>query len=184
MRSARSSPVAPSAPGQADGFSGQRIVVLPPAVTRRALAEPLFSGLLPTDIGWYPAARGHRPERPVGVGETIFLHCLSDSGWIKLRGARHTVNTGNLVAIPPGEDHAYAADPRRPWTLRWFHLAGRDLPPFSANSASMPPRPSARSPTTPPSPCSSTTPSPPSNSATRPPRRFLSARACARCSRA
>jgi AraC family transcriptional regulator of arabinose operon len=115
-------------PGRTDGFSGQRIVVLPPAVTRRALAEPLFAGLLPTDIGWYPAAHGHHRERLVGVAETIVLHCLSGAGWVELRDARHTVNTGDLVALPPGEAHAYAADPLRPWTLRWFHLAGQDLP--------------------------------------------------------
>ena len=122
----------PSAVGRADGFYGQRIAVLPPAVTRRALAEPLFAGLLPTDIGWFPAARDHRRERSVGVAETIFIHCLSGIGWVELRGVRHPANTGDLIAIPPGEANAYGADPRRPWSLRWFHLAGRDLTAFLA----------------------------------------------------
>ncbi len=127
-------PVPRSAPAavRPDGFSGQRIVVLPAAVTRAALARPLFAGLLPTDIGWYPAARGHRRERPAGSAETIFIHCLAGAGWCELGGRRHPVNQGDLLALPPGLAHAYGADLRQPWTIRWFHLAGADLPALRA----------------------------------------------------
>lgn len=131
---------------RADGFTGQRIVVLPADVARRALAEPLFAGLLPTDVGWFPAARGHCRERKVGLGETIFLHCLSGAGWVDVRGRRHEVRAGELVAIPAGEAHAYGADARRSWTLRWFHLAGADVPALLAElglDATTPKRPLA-----------------------------------------
>ena len=123
----RSSPAAV----RPDGFSGQRIVVLPPSVARTALARPLFAGLLPTDIGWYPAARGHRRERPAGSAETIFIHCLAGSGWCELEARRHTVSQGDLLVLPPGLAHAYGADARQPWSIRWFHLAGTDLPALS-----------------------------------------------------
>lgn len=113
-------------------FSGQRIVVLPPSVVARALTRPLFAGLLPTDIGWYPAARGHHRERPAGSAETILIHCLSGAGWCELAGRRHAVKAGDLVALPPHVAHAYGADSRRPWTLRWFHLSGADLPALCA----------------------------------------------------
>lgn len=117
-----------AASAREDGFGGQRIVVLPRAVTAQALREPLFAGLLPTDVGWYPAARGHRRERPAGAAEFIFMHCLAGAGRVEVGGASHAVSAGELVAIPAGAPHAYAADAERPWTLRWFHLAGRDLP--------------------------------------------------------
>ena len=122
-----SRPARPPA-GRADGFSGQRIVVLPADVARRALADPLFAGLAPTDIGWFPAAGGHLRERRAGLAETVFLHCLAGAGWVELRGRRQAVAAGDLVAIPAGEAHAYGADADRPWSLRWFHLAGADLP--------------------------------------------------------
>lgn len=120
--------VAPAAPAREDGFSGQRIVVLPSTVTTQALREPLFAGLLPTDIGWYPAARGHRRERPTGAAEFIFMHCLAGAGRVDLNGASHAVAAGELVAIPALTPHAYAADADHPWSIRWFHLAGHDLP--------------------------------------------------------
>jgi AraC-like DNA-binding protein len=124
-----------------DGFSGQRIVVLPPSVARRAAAEPLFAGLLPTDIGWYPAARGHHRSRPAGAAETIFIHCLAGAGWCDLGGRRHPVGPGDLLALPPGPAHAYGADPRRPWSIRWFHLLGADLPALRGELGLDPDRP-------------------------------------------
>lgn len=142
----RPAAAARAASAREDGFGGQRIVVLPAEVARRALAESLFAGLLPTDVGWYPAARGHRRERRIGLAETIFLHCLSGSGWVEVRGRRHEVLAGELVAIPAGEAHAYGADSDRPWSLRWFHLAGADVPALLAElgvDAATPKRPLA-----------------------------------------
>ncbi len=116
------------APEREDGFGGQRIVVLPRTFTTQALSEPLFAGLLPTDIGWYPAARGHRRERPAGASEYIFMHCLAGAGQVELDGTSHVVTAGELIAIPAHTPHVYAANTDHPWTLRWFHLDGQDLP--------------------------------------------------------
>jgi len=114
--------------GNTDVFEGQRIVVLPASVVRGARAQPLFSGLLPTDIGWFPSALGHQRPRPDGAAETVFIHCMAGAGWCELGGRRHDVRAGDLVALPPGAAHAYGADDHRPWTIRWFHLIGNDLP--------------------------------------------------------
>lgn len=111
-----------------DGFRGQRIVVLPPSVIREAITRPLFSGLLATDIGVYPCAKGHRRERPSGAAETIFIHCVAGGGWCELAGRRHVLKQGDLLAVPPGCAHAYGAEERNPWTIRWFHAIGNDLP--------------------------------------------------------
>ncbi|AKC84079.1 hypothetical protein IMCC26134_10625 [Verrucomicrobia bacterium IMCC26134] len=119
----------PQTPAGSPGFfRGQRIVVLPPSVVRNALAQPLFSGLLPTDIGWFPSASGHHRVRPAGAAETVFIHCISGAGWCEWGGRRHTVGAGDLVALPSHAAHAYGADQRHPWTIRWFHLVGADLP--------------------------------------------------------
>lgn len=107
-------------------------MVLPRGVCAQALREPLFAGLVPTDIGWYPAARGHRRERAAGAEEHIFLHCVAGAGWLEAGGIRRVVTAGELLILPAGQAHAYGADEARPWTLRWFHLAGRDLPELCA----------------------------------------------------
>jgi AraC family transcriptional regulator, arabinose operon regulatory protein len=103
-------------------------VALPVSVVNGAQVQPLFTGLFPTDIGWYPAATGHYRARPAGADETIFMHCVEGAGWCELDGRRHEVREGDLIALPPGRPHAYGADGRRPWTIRWFHLIGDDLP--------------------------------------------------------
>lgn len=115
-----------------EGFHGQRIVVLPASVVREALAQSLFAGLLPTDIGWFPAASGHHRARPAGAAETVFIHCVGGSGWCELDGRRHSMQAGDFVALSPGDSHAYGADRRHPWTIRWFHLTGADLPALQA----------------------------------------------------
>ena len=118
----------PPQPPSPDFFEGQRIVVLPPSVVRDALVQPLFAGLLPTDIGWFPSAVGHHRSRPAGAAERVFIHCIAGAGWCESGGRRHPVGAGEIMALPSGLPHAYGADPRRPWTIRWFHLVGADLP--------------------------------------------------------
>lgn len=127
-RSALHAAPRPASSGSPDGFSGQRIVVLPASVVNDARERPLFSGLLPTDVGWFPSAAGHLRNRPAGAAESVFIHCVGGSGWCEHGGRRHPVREGDFVALPPRAPHAYGADERRPWTIRWFHLVGGDLP--------------------------------------------------------
>jgi AraC-like DNA-binding protein len=126
MQPAHSTPA--DSAGIPDSFHGQRIVVLPPSVVRTALETPLFAGLLPTDVGWFPSASGHHRSRPAGAAETVVIQCVAGAGWCDFGGRRHTVRSGDLIVLPPGAPHAYGADRRRPWTIRWFHLIGSDLP--------------------------------------------------------
>lgn len=113
-----------------DGFRGQRIVVLPRDVVAKARVHPLMGGLLPTDIGIFPAAKGHLRERRIGLDQAIFICCAKGAGWCELLGKRHEVPTGSLLVIPPGEPHVYGTDNKRPWTIFWFHLVGTDVEPF------------------------------------------------------
>jgi AraC-like DNA-binding protein len=106
------------------GFSGQRIVVIPRSVVRQARRYPLLAGLLPTDVGYFPRARRHLRERRNGVDQAIFIYCTKGEGWCEIAGKRHRIGTGDLLAIPPGVPHAYGADQKQPWTILWFHAVG------------------------------------------------------------
>lgn len=107
-----------------DGFPGQRIVVLPRRVVHAASREPLLVDLLPTDVGFFPAARGHFRERPRGAGQAIFIYCTRGRGWTEIGGSRHAVGAEDLLVIPSGCPHRYGADAGHPWTIHWFHAMG------------------------------------------------------------
>jgi AraC family transcriptional regulator of arabinose operon len=114
-------------PQKGEGFQSQRIVVLPQPLVRSARMHPLLCGLLPTDIGFFPNAKGHLRERPVGVDQMIVIYCAKGSGWCELRGLRHEVTAGSLIVLPPREPHAYGSNTRGPWTISWFHAVGDDI---------------------------------------------------------
>lgn len=117
-------------PQKGEGFRHQRIVVLPRAIVKSSCVHPLLRGLLPTDIGYFPAARGHLRERPTGADQTIFIYCSRGMGWCELRGQRHEIATGSLFVVPAGEPHAYGTETRRPWTISWFHAIGDEILPM------------------------------------------------------
>lgn len=109
---------------KAEGFSGQRIVVLPRSVVESALKRELLRNLLPTDIGFYPKAKGHFMERLAGVDQSIIIYCIKGRGWCEMGGARREIAPGELLVIPPGTPHTYGADEKRPWTIYWAHIKG------------------------------------------------------------
>jgi AraC family transcriptional regulator, arabinose operon regulatory protein len=107
-----------------EGFPGQRIVVLPSTVVERAQCHPLLTNLLPTDIGYFPRARGHLMERPNGVAQAICIYCTKGAGWCEINGRRHSVHAEELLVVPPNTPHVYGADEKRPWSIDWFHVQG------------------------------------------------------------
>jgi len=115
-----------------EGFPGQRIVVLPRSVVAQAQKQPLTSGLMPTDVGYFPRAAGHLRERSEGIDQAVFIYCVRGAGWCDLAGQRYPVRAGELLVIPPQVRHAYGADERKPWTIHWFHAQGDSLANFLA----------------------------------------------------
>ncbi|HVR21493.1 MAG TPA: helix-turn-helix domain-containing protein [Polyangiaceae bacterium] len=103
-------------------------VVLPLAVRRRALDDSLLSGLFPSHVGFFPAAREHRIVRSAGLTSTIFNYCVQGSGFCTVAGKRHEVRSGELAVVPAGEPHAYGTNADDPWTLHWFHAMGANVP--------------------------------------------------------
>jgi AraC-like DNA-binding protein len=111
-----------------EGFAGQRLVVVPRPVLANALRDPLLRGLLPSDAGYYPKAKGHTCARERGCPEAIFIYCADGSGWCELSGRRHDVASNQLLVIPASAPHVYGAAKKTPWTIHWFHAVGSNVP--------------------------------------------------------
>jgi AraC-like DNA-binding protein len=108
----------------ADGFPGERLTILPPAVLRRANALPGCRGLCVTHTGRFDHVQGHYVRRPHGTPEHILIVCLNGAGRGHTAGAGWSLRGSEGVILPPGQPHDYAADADSPWTLIWFHFVG------------------------------------------------------------
>lgn len=104
--------------------------MLPRPVVAGALKHPLLGGVLPTDVGYFPAADGHLRERAAGVEQAIFIYCSKGAGWCEMAGERHRVVPGDLLVVPSGTPHAYGAEAGTPWTIHWFHAQGSQVAAF------------------------------------------------------
>ena len=111
-----------------EGFKGQRIVVVPRPVLERTARDPLLKGLLPTDAGYYPRAKGHTCAREHGAPETIFIYCAEGDGWCELEGHWHDITANQLLVVPASTPHVYGAAKSIPWTIHWFHAVGTNMP--------------------------------------------------------
>lgn len=110
----------------AEGFQGQAMHGLPRPLLAEAARHVLAAELHPTDIGWFPRARGHFRERPAGAAEHILIVCVAGSGWFEIDGRRGVLRRGGALWIAAGRPHAYGASERDPWSIHWVHLAGED----------------------------------------------------------
>lgn len=114
----------PSSPGRADGFPGQRMVVLPRLIAREAVAHQLPISLIPSDVGYFPKAKWHYFERPNGSRQLILILCVQGKGWVKFDRREYSIAPGQLLVIRPNQPHSYGADCDEPWTIYWCHASG------------------------------------------------------------
>ena len=108
----------------AEGFPGQRLIVLPPAVLHRAARLPVCRDLTVTHIGVYQTAPHHFVDRPRGAKEHILIVCQGGKGVCSLRHRRHHLTTGHAIVLPAGLPHRYWADEKDPWKIFWVHFTG------------------------------------------------------------
>lgn len=107
-----------------EGFPGQRSIVLPrPVVAAWLKGRPLID-MVPSDIGHYPKAQWHFVERGEGIDQSVLIFCQSGTGWARVAGNTLRIRPGQVLVTPPGQPHAYGADPSDPWTIYWVHLDG------------------------------------------------------------
>jgi AraC family transcriptional regulator of arabinose operon len=108
----------------AEGFPGQRLIVLPPAVVRRATALPVCRDLMVTHIGAYQTAPHHFVDRPKGTKEHILIVCQGGQGVCSIQNRRHRMTTGHAIVLPAGLPHQYWAEENDPWKIFWVHFTG------------------------------------------------------------
>jgi len=109
-----------------DGFTGQRMVVVPAPAVRSARRRPVTDRLLVTDAGVFPHAARHGRSRPTGAGEHVLLVCTGGAGWSRTSDGRSAVGPGDVVLLPAGVAHEYGAAADDPWTVWWLHAVGPD----------------------------------------------------------
>lgn len=107
-----------------EGFPGQRLVIIPPAIAVRASRRLITQELCVTHIGHFSAASDHYVERPHGTSQHILIACISGKGSCVLDGREWQIEPGNLLFLPPREYHIYGANSQTPWTIFWIHFRG------------------------------------------------------------
>jgi len=103
---------------------------LTPAFMVRTLAEhPLTRDCYPTAMGYYPRARNHRMSR-FRHDDNLLIYCVDGGGRLDVAGQRYDVAAGDLVLLPQGLAHSYAASAAHPWSIYWVHALGEGTPAF------------------------------------------------------
>lgn len=108
----------------ADGFPGQRLVVLPEELLRAARRQPVLRDLRVTHIGAFRADHRHFVERERGARQHVMIACLAGRGSGRTGEGDWSVGRGELVFLPAGWAHSYRADPEQSWTIFWVHFEG------------------------------------------------------------
>ena len=109
---------------QKEGFSGERIIVLPQIMVENSQKDPLLSSLYITDIGYYPNAYNHYCERKSPISEYVLLYCISGRGFFRYNDEEYLLNKNQYVVLPSGISHTYWSDNDNPWTIYWIHFNG------------------------------------------------------------
>lgn len=109
------------------GIPGQRVAGMPKQAVEHAMRHPLLRALIPTNVGIFPHADGHKFESPNGTDQLVLIYCAKGRGWCEMGGHRHEVRPGDLLVIPPLTPHAFGADPDDAWTIPWVHLTGENV---------------------------------------------------------
>lgn len=120
----QSPPLPPSTVRVAEGFAGQRLLVVPADRLEAGAALPVVRDLQITHIGHFQAARHHFIQRRKGCSQHILIYCLKGSGQCKVEGKAWRVRPGDLVLLPAKMSHTYFAETDDPWSILWVHFSG------------------------------------------------------------
>lgn len=102
--------------------TSQRIVA--PVVIRQQLKQhPLAKDCYPLAIGFYEKAFNHRMSR-TRHDDNLLIYCFDGKGHVKTERWSGEVAAGELVLLPSGVSHQYAADSEDPWSVYWCHFSG------------------------------------------------------------
>lgn len=102
----------------------QGIRFVTPAFMRSKLARhPLTRECYPAAMGYYPEARGHRMHRE-RHDDNLLMYCVAGRGLASAGDWSGQVCAGDVLLLPQGLPHHYAAADDEPWTIYWVHFQG------------------------------------------------------------
>lgn len=114
-----------------DGFSKERLLVLPQTIMDKITLHPLIQSLYPTDIGYFPKAQYHYRNRPGGCPQAILILCVQGEGVIEMEGRKYKLSQNQLIIVPADVPHCYYADLVNPWSIHWLHFNGSERDAFT-----------------------------------------------------
>lgn len=116
----------------AEGFKGEKAIILPHSVRGFLASNPVTEQLYVTHIGYYPHARYHFRERKNGSNQYILIYCAEGKGWILHNERKSFLNRDECYIIPAKEFHAYGSNHSTPWSIYWVHFLGNNVDHFSS----------------------------------------------------
>lgn len=108
----------------ADGFKGERAIVVPYSIRNFQAENELTKNLFITHIGYYPNAKYHFRKRSKGALENILIYCENGKGFITLEGEQFSLSKDQAFIIPANKAHSYEAEFSKPWSIYWLHFKG------------------------------------------------------------
>src|SRR5574344_235739 len=72
-----------------EGFTGQKILVLPRIIVQAMDRDPVCSSLYVTDIGYFPHAERHYVSRSHPIDQYVFIYCIEGRGWYSTGGRKY-----------------------------------------------------------------------------------------------
>lgn len=99
-------------------------ILLPQPLTKLLSEHSLSSDLYPLAAGFYPHAAGHSMRRRRHA-DNLLAYCADGAGELLTEAGQWPVAAGDLMVLPAGMAHSYAADRAKPWSLYWVHYQGR-----------------------------------------------------------
>jgi AraC family transcriptional regulator, arabinose operon regulatory protein len=103
--------------------AGSARVVLPLQWSQQLAEHALTKHLYPVALGHYVEALGHHVQRHQHT-DYLLIFCYRGRGWFRTEQASGTLEAGQLLLLPAGEAHAYAASNQQPWSIYWTHFQG------------------------------------------------------------
>lgn len=108
----------------ADGFKGERAIVVPYSVRNFQFGNELTKSLYITHIGYYPNAKHHFRKRSKGALEHILIYCENGKGFISFENEQFSLTKNQAFIIPAHKAHSYKAEISKPWSIYWLHFKG------------------------------------------------------------
>ncbi len=107
--------------------AGSARVVLPLHWAQQLAQHALTQHLYPVALGHYVEAHGHHVQRPQHT-DYLLIFCYRGHGWFRTEHAHGQLHAGQLLLLPAGQAHAYAASASNPWSIYWAHYKGTSAP--------------------------------------------------------